>query len=169
MATSRLDGQKYALKVMKHRYANLEKIKKDKEIKALKSLAHPHIIKLIDVLYSPLEGTPRRTQRRWRWSSNSWTATSTSSTRTSAPSSPSRRSAPSPTTSSTPPPSSTRRASSTATSNPKIYSSPLNATSNWQTSAPAKVTPLTVRYALAAALHRVHLHALVSISRVPAD
>lgn len=51
MATSRLDGHKYALKVMKHRYANIDKLKKDKEIKALKSLSHPHIIKLIDVLY----------------------------------------------------------------------------------------------------------------------
>ena len=42
VATSRLDGQKYALKVMKHRYANLEKIKKDKEIKALKSDRRKH-------------------------------------------------------------------------------------------------------------------------------
>lgn len=57
MATSRLDGHKYALKVMKHRYSNLDKIKKDKEIKALKSLAHPNIIKLIDVLYDQAEGT----------------------------------------------------------------------------------------------------------------
>lgn len=57
-ATSRLDGQRYALKVMKQRYLNLEKIKKDKEIKALKSLSHPHIVKLMDVLYSPQEGTP---------------------------------------------------------------------------------------------------------------
>jgi hypothetical protein len=30
MATSRLDSSKYALKVMKHRYANIDKIKKDK-------------------------------------------------------------------------------------------------------------------------------------------
>jgi hypothetical protein len=30
MATSRFDGHKYALKVMKHRYQNLDKIKKDK-------------------------------------------------------------------------------------------------------------------------------------------
>lgn len=37
---------------MKHRYVNLDKIKKDKEIKALKTLNHPHIIKLIDVLYN---------------------------------------------------------------------------------------------------------------------
>jgi serine/threonine protein kinase len=53
MATSRIDGHKYALKVMKHRYANIDKIKKDKEIKGLKSLSHPHIIKLMDVLYDP--------------------------------------------------------------------------------------------------------------------
>lgn len=51
MAVSRLDGHKYALKVMKHRYANIDKIKKDKEIKALKTFSHPNIIKLIDVLY----------------------------------------------------------------------------------------------------------------------
>ena len=50
-ATSRLDGHKYALKVMKHRYSNINKIKKDKQIKALKTLSHPNIIKLIDVLY----------------------------------------------------------------------------------------------------------------------
>ena len=50
-ATSRLDGHKYALKVMKQRYSNIIKVKKDKEIKALKSLAHPKIVKLIDVLY----------------------------------------------------------------------------------------------------------------------
>lgn len=30
MATSRLDGHRYALKVMKHRYANINKLKKDK-------------------------------------------------------------------------------------------------------------------------------------------
>jgi renal tumor antigen len=55
-AASRLDGHKYALKVMKHRYSNIDKIKKDKEIKALKTLCHPHIIKLIDVLYDASEG-----------------------------------------------------------------------------------------------------------------
>ena len=77
MATSRIDGHKYALKVMKHRYSNLDKIKKDKEIKALKSLSHPHIIKLIDVLYDSAEGTSLCTQKRWRWCSNWWIATST--------------------------------------------------------------------------------------------
>jgi len=56
MATSRIDNHKYALKIMKHRYSNIDKIKKDKEIKALKSLSHPHIIKLIDVLYDYGEG-----------------------------------------------------------------------------------------------------------------
>jgi len=30
MATSRLDGHRYALKIMKHRYENIDKIKKDK-------------------------------------------------------------------------------------------------------------------------------------------
>lgn len=70
MATSRLDGHKYALKVMKHRYSNIDKLKKDKEIKALKSLAHPNIIKLIDVLYDQAEGTKQLMQRRWRWCSS---------------------------------------------------------------------------------------------------
>lgn len=66
MATSRLDGHKYALKVMKHRYSNLDKLKKDKEIKALKSLGHPNIIKLIDVLYDQAEGSSFLTKKRWR-------------------------------------------------------------------------------------------------------
>jgi hypothetical protein len=35
MAVSRLDGHRYALKVMKHRYANIDKIKKVGLIKAL--------------------------------------------------------------------------------------------------------------------------------------
>lgn len=70
MATSRLDGHKYALKVMKHRYSNLDKLKKDKEIKALKSLAHPNIIKLIDVLYDQAECNKWLMQRRWRWCSS---------------------------------------------------------------------------------------------------
>ena len=56
MATSRLDNRKYALKIMKHRYENIDKIKKDKEIKALKMLNHPHIIRMIDVLYDFKEG-----------------------------------------------------------------------------------------------------------------
>ena len=42
---------------MKHRYSNINKIKKDKEIKALKNLNHPNIIKLIDVLYHSEECT----------------------------------------------------------------------------------------------------------------
>ena len=36
---------------MKHPYTDIDKIKKDKEIKALHMLNHPNIIKLIDVLY----------------------------------------------------------------------------------------------------------------------
>lgn len=57
MATSTINSEKYALKIMKHKYVNLTKIKNDKEIKALKMLQHPNIIKLIDVLYAPTDGT----------------------------------------------------------------------------------------------------------------
>lgn len=55
---------------MKHRYLNIDKIKKDKEIKALKTLNHPHIIKLIDVLYNPEEGISISKQKKWPLSSN---------------------------------------------------------------------------------------------------
>ena len=40
---------------MKYKYESLNKIKKDKEIKALKNLSHPNIINLFDVLYNQQE------------------------------------------------------------------------------------------------------------------
>lgn len=52
MAIDKKTNKKVALKIMKHKYETLNKIKKDKEIKALKTLAHSNIITLLDVLYS---------------------------------------------------------------------------------------------------------------------
>lgn len=52
MAIDKKSNKKVALKIMKHKYESLNKIKKDKEIKALKTLAHSNIITLLDVLYN---------------------------------------------------------------------------------------------------------------------
>lgn len=41
-----------AIKCMKAEYESVEKIKKEKEVQALKQLAgHPNVVKLLDVLY----------------------------------------------------------------------------------------------------------------------
>lgn len=50
-ASNKETNEKYALKIMKHPYKDLSKVKKDKEIKALHMFNHPNIIRLIDVLY----------------------------------------------------------------------------------------------------------------------
>ena len=52
MAQSLKNGRHYAIKCMKKKYETIEKVKKLKEIQALKLLTpHEHIIKLIEVLY----------------------------------------------------------------------------------------------------------------------
>ena len=51
-ANSVTTGQPVAVKCMKKKYENIEKVKKLAEIQALKLLSpHDHIIKLIEVLY----------------------------------------------------------------------------------------------------------------------
>jgi renal tumor antigen len=58
MAQSLRNHKHYALKLMKKKYETIEKVKKLKEIQALKLLMpHEHIINLIEVLYDEPKGT----------------------------------------------------------------------------------------------------------------
>lgn len=51
-AVVRKSGRHVAIKIMKAQYDSVDKIKKDKEIQALKMLeGHPNIVRLHDVLY----------------------------------------------------------------------------------------------------------------------
>ena len=58
MAQSLRNHKHYALKLIKKKYETIEKVKKLKEIQALKLLMpHEHIINLIEVLYDEPKGT----------------------------------------------------------------------------------------------------------------
>jgi renal tumor antigen len=57
MAQSLRNHKHYALKLMKKKYETIEKVRKLKEIQALKLLMpHEHIINLIEVLYDEPKG-----------------------------------------------------------------------------------------------------------------
>ena len=89
MAQSIKTHKLVAIKCMKKKYETIEKVKKLKEIQALKLLSpHDHIIKLIEVLYDEPTGTHPCRQASWRWCSNSWNRTCTNAwcgTRTCTP------------------------------------------------------------------------------------
>jgi renal tumor antigen len=54
----RKTGRLVAIKCMKAQYDSIDKIKKEKEVQALKQLAgHANIVKLLDVLYDEPLGT----------------------------------------------------------------------------------------------------------------
>jgi serine/threonine protein kinase len=79
MAQSIKTHKLVAIKCMKKKYETIEKVKKLKEIQALKLLTpHEHIIKLIEVLYDEPTGTSPPTQANSPSSSNSWSRISTS-------------------------------------------------------------------------------------------
>jgi renal tumor antigen len=71
MAQSIKNHKLVAIKCMKKKYETIEKVKKLKEIQALKLLTpHEHIIKLIEVLYDEPTGICRNIQANWPWCSN---------------------------------------------------------------------------------------------------
>ena len=66
MAQSIRTNKFVAIKCMKKKYETIEKVKKLKEIQALKLLTpHEHIIKLIEVLYDEPTGTSACMQASW--------------------------------------------------------------------------------------------------------
>jgi renal tumor antigen len=66
MAQSIKNHKLVAIKCMKKKYETIEKVKKLKEIQALKLLSpHEHIIKLIEVLYDEPTGTSPHIQANW--------------------------------------------------------------------------------------------------------
>jgi serine/threonine protein kinase len=79
MAQSIKTHKLVAIKCMKKKYETIEKVKKLKEIQALKLLTpHEHIIKLIEVLYDEPTGTPTSTQASSPSFLSLWNRTSTS-------------------------------------------------------------------------------------------
>lgn len=59
VAVTRKTGKQVAIKLMKANYDSLDRIKKEKEIQALKQLTgHSNIVKLLDVLYDEPKCSP---------------------------------------------------------------------------------------------------------------
>ena len=76
MAQSLKNNKYVAIKCMKKKYESIEKVRRLKEIQALKLLMpHEYIINLIEVLYDEPSGKLIMIQENWPWSSSSWNRT----------------------------------------------------------------------------------------------